>query len=622
MSLLAELKRRNVFRAAAAYVAVAWLVMQVAEVTFPAFGLTERALRLLIITLAIGFVPATVLAWVFEFTPEGFKRERDLDRSGPLVARTNRLLDRTIVLLLALGLTYFAIDKFFLSPAREQARVQQALEQGRSEALERQLGDTSIVVLPFRNLSSDQEQAFFADGMTEELLNLLARVPELRVISRTSAFAFKDKDADIPEIAGKLKVSHVLEGSVRRSGDRLRIAAQLIEVQTDSPLWSETYDRTLDDVFEVQDEIAASVVDALKLQLLGEAPKSRRVNPQAYVLFMQARQMLDRFGDFSRTDDLLERALVLEPRYADAWTARSLLFYRCSDPRLRTTEPFCRTMTIEEAQGKGKEARETALRIDPDNATAIAYDAWTTAFEEERWAAAASGFRRAIELEPANSAVLRVSIMFARVIGHADVACRIGEYAAVRDPLCAHCAYELSGAYLADGRLDEADKAMTSYRSITGGQGGWHSLAMIRLLKGDLASALELVESSSDPEDPMYLHGRALVLHSLGRHRESAAALAQLESGWPREYPEQIAEVYAWYGDLEDAYAWGERAIESEENLRLPRLDRTNPFLQSVFRTPRGQALLGRIGLADEQVADISLDVRLPMDGSVRADGT
>jgi adenylate cyclase len=253
MSLLSELKRRNVFRAAAAYVAVAWLVMQVAEVTFPAFGLSDRALRLLIIALAIGFVPATVLAWVFELTPEGFKRERDLDRTGPLAARTNRLLDRAIVVLLALGLTYFAVDKFFLSPAREQARVEQALEQGRSEALEERLGDTSIVVLPFTNLSSDPEQAFFADGMAEELLNLLARIPELRVISRTSAFAFKGKDVGIAEIAEKLRVTHVLEGSVRRSGDRLRITAQLIDAETDSHLWSETYDRTLDDVFEVQD---------------------------------------------------------------------------------------------------------------------------------------------------------------------------------------------------------------------------------------------------------------------------------------------------------------------------------------------------------------------------------
>jgi adenylate cyclase len=239
VSFLSELKRRNVFRAAAAYVAVAWLVMQVAEISFPAFGLGDRALRLLILALAIGFVPAVTLAWVFELTPEGVKRDRDLDRSGPLVARTNRLLDRAIVVLLGLGVTYFAVDKFFLSPAREQVRVEQALEQGRSEALEKQLGETSIVVLPFTNLSTDPEQAFFADGMAEELLNLLARIPELRVISRTSAFSFKDKSLSVGEIADRLKVSHVLEGSVRRSDDRIRITAQLIDAKTDSHLWSE-----------------------------------------------------------------------------------------------------------------------------------------------------------------------------------------------------------------------------------------------------------------------------------------------------------------------------------------------------------------------------------------------
>lgn len=165
--------------------------MQVAEVTFPAFGFEDRALRLLIIVLAIGFVPAVALSWAFEITPEGLKRERDLDRSGLLVARTNRLLDRGIVLLLAVGLTYFAVDKFVLAPARDEARVEAALQKGRDEALEAALGDKSIVVLPFTNLSTDPEQAFFADGMAEELLNLLARIPGLRVISRTSAFAFR-----------------------------------------------------------------------------------------------------------------------------------------------------------------------------------------------------------------------------------------------------------------------------------------------------------------------------------------------------------------------------------------------------------------------------------------------
>jgi adenylate cyclase len=188
MSLFSELKRRNVFRAALAYAAVAWLLIQVAETTFPAFGLDDGTLRVLIVGLAVGFVPAVVLAWIFELTPEGWKRDKDLDRDGALSRRTNHLLDRAIVVLLALGLTYLAVDKFLLDPARDEARLERAVEQVRSEALEATLAKKSIAVLPFANLSADPEQAFFADGMAEEMLNLLARIPELRVISRTSAF--------------------------------------------------------------------------------------------------------------------------------------------------------------------------------------------------------------------------------------------------------------------------------------------------------------------------------------------------------------------------------------------------------------------------------------------------
>ena len=206
MSFISELRRRNVFRAAAAYVAVSWVLMQLAEITFPAFGLSDQAILVLISVLAIGFVPALILAWVFEITPEGVKRERDIDRSGDLARRTNRLLDRAIIVLLTLGVTYLAVDKFLLDPVRDDARVEAAREKGRSEAFGRTFGDKSIAVLPFMNLSGDPDQEYFSDGMSEQLLDLLSRIPELRVISRTSAFAFKGK-----QIGMQLSLIHISE---------------------------------------------------------------------------------------------------------------------------------------------------------------------------------------------------------------------------------------------------------------------------------------------------------------------------------------------------------------------------------------------------------------------------
>jgi adenylate cyclase len=614
MAFVAELKRRNVFRAAAAYVAVAWLVMQVAEVTFPAFGLSDRALRLLILALAIGFVPATALAWVFELTPEGFKRERDLDRSGPLAARTNRLLDRAIVVLLALGLTYFAVDKFFLSPAREQVRVEEAIEQGRTQALEAQLGDKSIVVLPFTNLSADPDQEFFADGMAEELLNLLARIPELRVISRTSAFAFKGKDVGVDEIAGKLKVSHVLEGSVRRSGDRLRIAAQLIDAKTDSQLWSETYDRTLDDVFAVQDEIAARVIEALKLELLGALPPIRRADPQAQALYIQARQMLDSFAeDYARIDGLLRRAIEIDPGYADPWTGIAWVYWRCViEPEV--SSPPCAGLTAEEALHEHDAAIEEALRVDPDNGPALAYKAMHHAWRKGDFPGTAPLLERAVALDPTKTDVLRSAIIYANQVRQPDIAVRIGRYLLSHDPLCSICQRFLMAAFIQDGQLADAE-AMARDRVAAGG-GGEESLGSIVLLRGRPAEALEIF--SRLPEESVYwrLGGEAMALHSLGRRDESRAALARLlaEYSGGAVQASRLAEVHAWIGEPAAAAEWVRRSLATKDLSDTHNRFRVmySPFLGEVLERPEVQDDLRAYGLAQEQLEEIHFEIRLP----------
>ena len=254
MSLFNELKRRNVLRIATAYVVVAWLVIQVAETIFPLFGFDDAPARIVVIVLAVGFVPAMIFVWVFELTPEGLKKESEIDRNQSITQHTGKKLNRMILIVLALALTYFAFDKFVLDPSRDQSKVETARQEGRSEALAESYGDKSIAVLPFVNMSSDPDQEYFSDGISEELLNLLSKIPEMRVISRSSAFSYKGKDIDIPTIAAQLNVTHVLEGSVRKSGNQIRITAQLIEARSDTHLWSETYDRSLDDIFALQDE--------------------------------------------------------------------------------------------------------------------------------------------------------------------------------------------------------------------------------------------------------------------------------------------------------------------------------------------------------------------------------
>jgi adenylate cyclase len=234
VSLFAELQRRNVFRVAAAYIVTAWLVIQVVETILPAFGFGDAAVRYVTIAFAVGFVPVLVLSWVFEWTPEGIRREAEVDDAAPTSVAARRRFDRMILVVLALALGYFAFDKFVLETQRAEVERQRQTEElartaeearaeGRAEALVESYGEKSIAVLPFRDMSPDGDQEYFSDGIAEELLNILARKSQLRVTSRTSSFAFKGQSLEVPEIARLLKVGHVLEGSVRKAGDTVRI---------------------------------------------------------------------------------------------------------------------------------------------------------------------------------------------------------------------------------------------------------------------------------------------------------------------------------------------------------------------------------------------------------------
>jgi TolB-like protein len=306
MSFIAELRRRNVLRVGAAYVAGAWLLIQVAQTLFPVFGLGDTAVRGVIVVLAIGLVPLLIFAWAFELTPEGLKRESEVDRSESITPQTGKKLDRVIMVVLALALGYFAFDKFVLAPQREEAVAEAARKEGRTESLVKSYGDKSIAVLPFVNMSADKDQEYFSDGISEELLNLLAKIPELRVISRSSAFSYKGKDVKLAQVARELNVAHILEGSVRKAGNKIRITAQLIEARSDTHLWSETWDRNLDDIFAIQDEISAAVVARLRVTLLDQPPRPRELDPEAYALYLQARHL----GRQSTAEDFLIQCIV------------------------------------------------------------------------------------------------------------------------------------------------------------------------------------------------------------------------------------------------------------------------------------------------------------------------
>ena len=348
-SVWAELRRRNVVKVAVAYAIVGWLLVEVASVVLPTFKAPEWIMQVFTFLVIVGFPLALILAWAFELTPEGIKREKDVDRSQSITHVTGRNIDYIIIAALVLVLGFFAFDKFVLDPSRDAELVRATTEAVTEQAVETanaETADKSIAVLPFVNMSDDPANAYFSDGIAEELLNVLIKVEGLRVVSRSSSFAFKGKDISIPDIARKLNVDHILEGSVRKAGNTVRVTAQLIDVRTDSHLWSGTYDRELEDIFAIQDEISSAIVDALKLALgldmAGLNQLSKVISVEAYDLYLKGMQAygVATVNSRQKAKSFFEQAIELEPAYAEAWyrLARTIMYLYWTQPDFESPE--------------------------------------------------------------------------------------------------------------------------------------------------------------------------------------------------------------------------------------------------------------------------------------------
>jgi TolB-like protein/Tfp pilus assembly protein PilF len=367
--LFEELKRRNVFKVGTAYVVLAWLLAQVTDIFLEPFGAPEWVIKTILLLLIIGFPLALLFAWAFELTPEGLKKEKDVDRSQSITHETGQKLNLAIIFILVLALGYFAIDKFVLEPQR---KVETAQQTEPPPAAPVPSSEKSIAVLPFVNMSEDTGNEYFSDGISEEILNSLAKVKDLKVAGRTSSFAFKGRDQDLRQIGDALGVNHILEGSVRKSGAKVRITAQLIQVEDGFHLWSETYDRELTDVFAIQDEIANAILQQLKAQLLegGQvAVTSARADSEAYDLYLLARQrMYERTGPtIASAAELLDRAIAIDPDYGPAYAQRGIAALLLADDVGTYGD-----IPLQQALTQGKLYLDKALQLDAELAEAWA----------------------------------------------------------------------------------------------------------------------------------------------------------------------------------------------------------------------------------------------------------
>jgi TolB-like protein/Flp pilus assembly protein TadD/predicted Ser/Thr protein kinase len=417
----------------------------------------------------------------------------------------------------------------------------------------------SIAVLPFVNVSGEAENEYFSDGLSEELLNVLAKIPELRVAARTSSFQFKGKTADIASIGKQLNVGAILEGSVRKAGSRVRVTAQLVKVADGFHLWSETYDRELENIFAVQDEIARSVSDALKVRLLArETPSAARGgNAEAYNLYLQGKYFRDRRSrqDLEKAVSYYEQALRLDPGHARAWVGLADAHSSQADRGF---------VPVDEGYRKAREAVEKALELDASLAEAHATLGWIRSSYGWDWSGAEAAFKRALELEPGNAVVVRQAASLAATLGRLEEAIRLDQRAVELDPLSVRAHSNLGLYAWFAGRLDEAEaayrKALELNPEYTSANLG---LGRVHLSRSQPQAALQEMQRVEDPFWRRY--GLALAYHSLGEKKDADAALGELLEKDEETAAFQIAEVYAFRGETDKAFAWLERAYAQRD---------------------------------------------------------
>ena len=557
MSLFDELKRRNVFRVGIAYLVVGWVLAQIGELLFPTFGAPDWVLKVLITMLMLGFPVALIFAWAFEITPEGLKLEKNVDRSQSITNQTGRKLDFFVIGVLSIAVIYFLYDEFVVEPE----------EQVVAEALLKEA--PSIAVLPFVNMSSDPEQEFFSDGISEEILNVLSRVPELRVAARTSSFQFKGENLDVSKIGEQLNVAHVLEGSVRKSGTRLRITAQLIDADEGFHIWSDTYDREITDIFVIQDEISAAIVSALKVHLgitdenMAAAPAvEKATNVEAYQEYLLGKHEIAK-----RTVDAMEKGLAhfqkaidIDPSYAPAYAGVAVATQLLSDSPTSYGD-----IPLAEANVIGRAMTDKALELSPELPEVIAARGLVEASAEND-ELAVKYYRRAIALQPNNGEVLNWLRLSLFSLGREKEAREVSEKMVQVDPLSKITIYNHMYGLMISGRMDEASRLIDRLAILDPGYGlqaraDWHSL------NGDLVSASRdyLRSLQNDPSRTSASFGLTYTLLNLEFYDE--AVIVMPNSG------EQHDIFYA-QGKFEDALRIAKREWEAapENNTKINNL--------------------------------------------------
>jgi TolB-like protein/Tfp pilus assembly protein PilF len=534
-TLFSELARRNVIRVAGLYLVAAWLATQVAGTVLPMFGAPGWIARSVVILLALGFLPAMGVAWAFELTPEGLKRDADVAPEASIAPQTGRRLERLIIAVLAIALAYFGVDKFVLAPRHEAARIALApAPRAATAAATPAAPAKSIAVLPFENLSEDKANAYFATGMQDEILTRLAGIADLKVISRTSTEQYASHPPNLRIVAKELGVATVLEGSVQKAGDKVRINLQLIDAASDGHLWAQNYDRGLEDVFAVQSDVAAQVAEALKAQLLPRESARIASVPTRDVLahdyYLQGLSLFRQLQTSSAADPaaagtlataFFQRAIDKDPGFALAFAQLSYL-----QAYLHWYGIDNRAELVAAADSAARQALALQPGL-PESHLALGYAHY---WGHRDYAPALEAFETARAGMPNNAEVIAAIAYVHRRQGAAMRAIAELQKAEVLDPRDSLIPREIANSYVALRRYADADVAYARSLAIfPGDMEAQEQRANTRILAGDLASARRMIEAippDSDPQGSVSL----LRIHLAVMSRDPAAALAAIDS--------------------------------------------------------------------------------------------
>ena len=631
-NFFAELKRRNVIRFAGLYLVGAWLLTQVASTVLPMFGAPDWLPRTIVSLLAIGFIPALIFSWVFELTPEGLKRDEDVPPEESIAPQTARRMDRKIIVVLLLALGYFAFDKFVLTARRETAQLHPTVATNGSAATP---NSKSIAVLPFENLSEDRANAYFAEGIQEEILTRLAKIADLKVISRTSTQQYKSKPGNLSEIAKQLGVANILEGSVQKAADQVRVNVQLINAQTDSHLWADTYDRKLTDIFGVESDIAKSVAESLRAKLTGREEQALAVKPtnnqEAYDAYLRG-VTLEAQSTFSaypleKAIGFFEQAVQLDPTFALAWSrlARANIYWYFNGETTSARHDAVKR-ALDNAQKLQPESPETLLALGyyqyqvlrdygPAKATfgvvakmlpgssEVPSALARIARREGHWNESIAYFEQALVLDPRNTEL---------VISAADTYSSLRQFPAALklydraldilpndlDPMAAKAT-----VYQAEGNLEEAAKLLTEVNALTPSYNVVGNKITQLILERHADEAIRLLQTRfaqfhfrADMEKGIFQGILSFTQHVAGDHVGAKASAEQARDTLEplcKSQPDNdflavfLSRAYAVLGDKNSALKEAQRAMalspSAKDAVRGPGMEENLALIQMIF---------------------------------------